>query len=293
MIKDRIEGFYTKHYKILLFIPIIFLIISMGIVGAKFIKTGELFEKDVSLKGGITATVYTDRQISVDELKNAIGVDSEVKVLSDFITGRQIGFVISVSDIKTDDLQKTIEVFLDIILTQKNYSVEETGPKLGSAFYNQLMMAVLFAFLLMGIAVFVSFRTPIPSLAVIFSAFTDIMIPLAIINLFGIKISTAGIVAFLLVIGYSVDTDILLTTWALKKRHEGRLFDRMYHSMKTGLTMTACALAVMAVGIIFTQSFVIKEMFIIILLALITDIFSTYFTNAGILSWYCEKKGIQ
>jgi len=120
MIKDKIEGFYTKYYKILLFIPIIFLIISMGIVGSKFIKTGELFDKDVSLKGGITATVYTDKQISVDELKKSIGVDSEVKVLSDFITGRQIGFVISVSDIKSDDLQKTIEVFLNIILTQKS-----------------------------------------------------------------------------------------------------------------------------------------------------------------------------
>lgn len=292
MIKDKIEHFYIKYYKIILFIPIIFLIISLGIVGTKYIKTGDLFEKDVTLKGGISATVYTDKVIDQEALKQAIGVDSDIKILSDFVKGKQIGIVIGVSDISADILQDKLESFLNIKLTQNNYSVEETGAKLSADFYRQLMYAIVFAFLLMGITVFITFKTPIPSLAVMLSAFIDIMIPLAIIDLLEIKISTAGIVAFLLVIGYSVDTDILLTTWALRKKHEGRLFDRMYHSMITGLTMTICAMAVMTTGIILTQSFAIKEMFIIILLALCTDIFSTYFTNAGILTWYCEKKGI-
>ena len=106
------------------------------------------------------------------------------------------------------------------------------------------------------------------------------------------KLSSAGIIGFLLIIGYSVDTDILLTTWALKKR-EKSLFERMFHSMKTGLTMTAAAIAVMIIGIIFSNAVVIREMFIVILLALITDIFATYLTNAGILTWYCQKKGIR
>lgn len=292
MIKEKIESFYNKYHKILLFIPIILLIISLAIISVNFTKTGDLFKKDVSLKGGITATVYTDKEINEQALINNLGVDADIKKLSDFVRGTQIGIVVSVSDLEADDLKEKLESFLDTKLSQDNYSVEETGPKLGGAFYKQLIYAVIFAFLLMGIAVFITFKTPIPSLAVMLSALIDIAIPLAIINILGIKVSTAGIVGFLLVIGYSVDTDILLTTWAIRKKHEGRLFDRMYHSMKTGLTMTATAMVVMLLGIFLSQSIAIREMFLIIFIALCTDVLSTYFTNTGILSWYCRKKGI-
>jgi preprotein translocase subunit SecF len=63
--------------------------------------------------------------------------------------------------------------------------------------------------------------------------------------------------------------------------------------MKTGLTMTAAAVSVMAVGLIFSNSIVIKEMFLIILIALIMDVPSTYLTNAGILKIYCKRKKIE
>ena len=144
----------------------------------------------------------------------------------------------------------------------------------------------------MGISVFISFRTPAPSIAVIFAALTDIVITLAVINLLGIALSTAGIVAFMLIIGYSIDTDILLTTWSIKRR-EGKLFDRMWHSMMTGLTMTAAAMVVMLIGLIVSNNLVIKEMFTIIFIALIIDVITTYLTNAGILWIYCKSKNIQ
>ncbi|MBI5391396.1 hypothetical protein HZB00_00165 [Candidatus Woesearchaeota archaeon] len=292
MLKEKAEIFYKKNYKIIMFIPVLFLLLSLGVVINHAVKTGDLFEKDVSLKGGISATVYTQKQVDEAQLKNAIHADATVRRLADVTTGKQIGFLIEESDIKADQLQAVVEQQLGEKLTQKNYSVEETEAKLGQAFYKQLMIAILLAFILMSLSVFVTFRTFIPSIAVIEAAFTDIIVPLAVLVFFHIKVSAAGIVAFLLVIGYSVDTDILLTTWALRKR-EHQLFDRMWHSMKTGLTMTTAAIVVMATGLIFSTSPVIKEMFFIILLSLCTDIFTTYLTNAGILSWYCEKKNIQ
>ena len=69
----------------------------------------------------------------------------------------------------------------------------------------------------MGLVVFIYFRTLVPSLAVILAAFSDIVVTLAIFNLTGEKLSTAGVAAFLMLIGYSVDTDILLNTRVLKK----------------------------------------------------------------------------
>ena len=57
----------------------------------------------------------------------------------------------------------------------------------------------------------------LPSIAVIFAAFSDIVFALVIVDFMEIKLSAAGIAAFLMLIGYSVDTDILLTSRALKR----------------------------------------------------------------------------
>jgi preprotein translocase subunit SecF len=77
----------------------------------------------------------------------------------------------------------------------------------------------------MGLVVFFYFRSIAPSLAVILEAFSDIIVTLAIFNLTGIKLSTAGIAAFLMLIGYSVDTDILLSTRVLKRK-DGTVMER-------------------------------------------------------------------
>ena len=271
-------------------IPIILLVLSLAFVGFKYATTGEIFNRDVTLKGGITSTIYTDKDINTEDLQNKIP-NSLVKKLTDFSTGRQVGIIVEASDISADNLKESLQKELAIELTDQNYSVEETGSSLGESFYKELITAVLIAFIFMAIVIFITFRTLIPSAAVVLSALIDIIIPLAIINLLNIKVSSAGVVAFLLLIGYSVDTDILLTTRTLK-RYNAPLFDRMYSSMKTGLTMTFCAIAVMVTGIILSTTPIIKEMFFIILLGLITDIFSTYFTNASILKIYCKRKNI-
>ena len=57
------------------------------------------------------------------------------------------------------------------------------------SFFIQTMMALLVAFLLMGIVVFIYFRSPIPSLAVILAAGSDIICTVAIFNLTGEKLS--------------------------------------------------------------------------------------------------------
>ena len=59
--------------------------------------------------------------------------------------------------------------------------------------------------LILGAGLIVAYaKYSVPSIAVILAAFSDILITLAVVNLLGIKISTAGIAAFLMLIGYSI-----------------------------------------------------------------------------------------
>ncbi len=89
---------------------------------------------------------------------------------------------------------------------------------LGEEAMTQVYYALAFAFLFMSITVFIIFRDFVPSLAVILAALSDIIIAIGGMSLFGIPLSVASVGAILMLIGYSVDTDILLTTRILKRK---------------------------------------------------------------------------
>ncbi|MBU0535935.1 MAG: protein translocase subunit SecF, partial [Nanoarchaeota archaeon] len=174
-------------------------------------------------------------------------------------------------------------------ITSDDYSTNFIGSSLGANFFRQTIIAIIIAFVAMAIVVFFYFRVPIPAFAVILSALSDIVGTVAIINLLDIKVSTGGIAALLMLIGYSVDTDILLTTRVFKRK-EGTLMEGIYSSAKTGLTMTFTSIAAVIVAIVFSQSEALRQIMTILLIGLILDLPNTWIQNAGILRWYMERK---
>ena len=146
----------------------------------------------------------------------------------------------------------------------------------------------------MSVVIFIMFRTFIPSIAVIFAIFADIVLPLALIDYLGIKISAAGIAAFLMLVGYSVDTDILLTSRALKSKEE-TLNKRIFKAFKTGslMTLTALAAVLPAFFIVTGLPDSFRQIFLILALGLFGDLINTWLTNASIIKWYCDRKGIK
>jgi len=137
--------------------------------------------------------------------------------------------------------------------------------------------------------VFIYFRVVMPSVAIMLAAFSDIVVALAVVNLLGMKIGTAGIAGFLMLIGYSIDTDILLTVRVLKRK-EGTIMDRIISSIKTGMTETLTAIAAVIVGLLVTQSEVVRQIMIILLIGLVADILFTWIQNVGLLRIYLERK---
>jgi preprotein translocase subunit SecF len=133
-------------------------------------------------------------------------------------------------------------------------------------------------------------RYSIPSTAVILAAFSTLAFTIAVLDLMQYRISTAGIAALLMLLGYSVDTDILLSTRVLKS-NAGTVYERIVSTVKTGLTMTGTTFTAACVALIFTQSDVIREIMTIVVIGIFADIFYTWIQNSGILRWYLEKHG--
>jgi preprotein translocase subunit SecF len=285
------SDWYDRNYKKILILPVAILVICLVYLFIFYNSHGDLLYRDISLSGGTTITLQGDynQQELENGLRSVVG-DVQVRTIGDLSTGKQLALIIS-SSAQPEVLSKAIEDSLNIKLTEENSNIEFSGPTLGGNFYKQLIISLIISFFLMSLVIFFLFRTFVPSIAVIFAAFADIVMPLALINFLGIKISAAGIAAFLMLIGYSVDTDILLTTRVLKKR-EGTVNQRIYSSFKTGIFMTATALlAVLPAFFIVTglpDSF--RQIFLILALGLFADIINTWLTNASIIKWYADVK---
>jgi len=289
--KNKLLEIYDKEYKKLLIIPFILLVLAFGVIGFTYINTGDFVNKGISLKGGSTITI--SKSVNVVDLETYLKQQfprGDISIRSLTSAGKVIGVAID-SDAQDN---AEIKVMTDALETKLNlkkddYGVEVMGSSLGKSFFTQTLYALVIAFILMGLVIFAYFRTIAPSLAVMLAAFSDIVITLAIFNLTGMKLGTAGIAAFLMLIGYSVDTDVLLSTRVLKRK-EGTVMDRILGSMKTGLTMSITTLTAVIVGLIFVKSEIIKQIMVILLIGLIVDVIMTYIQNVGILRLYLEKK---
>lgn len=290
------ETFYEKNYKKLMIFSYLILLISILFLGYRYATTGDIINKDITLKGGVSATIYNEN-LNLQEVKDYLKEnvkDFSVRALTNPNTGKQDGLIIDVADITEPKLRELLQKKITNVNfdDKAEYDPNITSTQFGQSFYQGLIIALIFSFILMSITVFISFRTFIPSIAVISAALTDILAALVVVDLLGIKLSAAGIVAFLLIIGYSIDTDILLTTRLLRRREEGPFYERLKHSMTTGLTMTFAAIAALLTGYFVAIPEELKQIFLIISIALFFDIITTYGGNAGILISYCKKKNI-
>ncbi|MDO8509376.1 MAG: protein translocase subunit SecF [Nanoarchaeota archaeon] len=287
------KNWYDKYYKLMMIVPLLLFIICMIYLFNFNSKNGDIMYKDVSLTGGTIITLHGS--INSEELEASLKQkypDIRIRTISELATSKNLAVIIE-SQEDPDSLKAEIESILDIKLTKENSSIEFSGPSLGQSFYKQLITALIISFILMSIVIFLLFKSFIPSVAVIFAVFADIVMPLALLDYMGVSLSAAGIAAFLMLIGYSVDTDILLTTRVIKNRR-GTVNQRIYSSFKTGIFMTGTALiAVLPAFLLITglpDSF--RQIFLILTIGLFADIVNTWLTNAGIIKWYAESKGI-
>jgi len=277
---------YDKNYKKLLIIPIIILIFSIGVISYKYATTGDFVDKDISLKGGITITIPS-KDMDIGVLETYLSSEfpgSDVSIRTLMGLGEKTGVTISTSDIKSNELLNSLKKEYG----ELNYNIEEMGSSLGKSFFKETFIAIIFAFLFMATVVFLYFRLPIPSLAIVLSAFSNMVVTLAVINLMSVKLSTAGVAAFLMLIGYSVDTNILLSTNVLKRKG-GEVIDRIINGMKTGLTMTLTTITAVIIAYIFSQSDALKQIMMILIIGLLMDVLNTWIQNAGILRLYLER----
>jgi preprotein translocase subunit SecF len=285
---DKFLHIYDKKYKLLLLIPLIMFILAIAQIGYQTATTGDFIKKGVSLSGGMSLTIETDSDVSFKDLQSFLNnkfPNQDISVRELTVSGIKQGFIVESTFTDYPELISATKEKIGEV-NDNQITKEIMGSTFGDQFFKQILLALLVSFIFMGISVAIYFRSFGPTMAVILSCLFDLVVTAAIFNLLGFRLSTAGFAAFLMLIGYSVDTDILLSTKMVKGT--GSYLERVGQAFHTGMVMIMTGVVAVFVGMMLTPSDVIKQILTIIFIGLLVDIISTWIQNAGILRWYME-----
>ena len=176
---DKFVNFYKNNYKKLLLVPAILFLISIGFIINTSLNEGVPIYRDVSLKGGLSAVIDIDTQVSSEDLHIHLQdkfTDNSFAVSELFEDGQKVGFIID-TDLREEELRMNIEKKFETTFEfGDNYRSNFISPTLSSAFFKQAMYILLISFVLMSVVIFMYFRQLVPSGAVVLSSVFDIIV---------------------------------------------------------------------------------------------------------------------
>ena len=272
----------------IMLIPIAIVVLALIVLGATYLSTGSPVHLGVEFTGGTLVTVPTT------ESEDALAARFAAYPVTEI---RNIGSrtMIQFGQMSDSDYQRLAQ---QVNSEFKDAEIRYMGPIYSQALQREAARYIPLSFILMAIVVFIVFRQPFVSALVVCCALADILIAAASMNLTGVSLSLGTVAALLMLIGYSVDTDILLSMRVLKRK--GTVEEKALGAMGTGLMMTGTTLvAVLSLIIVsnflylivpsFSRMAIIADISMVLLFGLIADMFNTWITNVQGLRWYLNR----
>jgi len=272
-------------------VPLALILIGLGILFYNFAATGEFLEKGTDFAGGTEITYEVDGDFSATEVETLFadaGRSGSNAMTQD--TGERELLLVEVPPPDMDREEATE------IMENGGYNVTLDGfnsisASVSGTFFQQAIFAFVLAFTTMSIVIFYAFKNFTPSVAVVFAAAGDIIIAAAGMTVLGVPLTLGSLAALLMLIGYSVDTDIVLSTRVLRM-NRGSVQSRMWSSAKTGITMSSGGIAGFTLLYIVSTSIVgpseLSNIAAVMVIGLVADIPLTWLGNTAILKKYVE-----
>ena len=200
--------------------------------------------------------------------------------------------VVTVYGESQDTYRANIIAAVKSAVNVKSHSFREVGPSLSKFFLEKAQGILLYSFILAALVVLVLFRSLVPSIAVISGAVIDIVVTLGAMSWFDIPLSLASIAGLLMLIGFSLDTDVMLTMRVLKRK-EGTANERAFGAFKTGALMNLTsigAFSVLTLTGLYLQIPVYYQLGIVAVIGSIIDFAATWGANAVFVLKYAESQ---
>ncbi|MCD6227470.1 hypothetical protein J7J90_03175 [Candidatus Micrarchaeota archaeon] len=171
-------------------------------------------------------------------------------------------------------------------------AVKSVSPSLGIKFIERAASAVVWALLLSMALAFFVFRKIETSLIVFSGAMADVIIAAGGMGLFNIQLTLSSFAALIMMLGFSLDTDMLLTMRLIKQR-KGTLREAAWNTLKTGSTMSITDLISFSVLLILgyiTHLTTYSEIASVAVIGLLGDMIATWMFNAPLIMLMLKER---
>lgn len=266
------------------FIAISIILIVAGIISI-IVKGG--LPMSVEFTGGTVIQVKFHEVQKLNELRNLLddaGFTNAVVQESEKNT-----VLIKVSSFETE-----AEVKLKDALKDKDYevlSVEGIGPQVSKDLQKKAMFAILLANI--GILIYVGYRfKPIWGVTGIIALIHDVLVTLGFCSFFNKEISLTVIAAFLTLIGYSINDTIVTFDRMrenLKLKRDMKFSEIINLSINQNLartSLTSFTVFLVVISLFFLGGTVIHDFTFVMLIGIITGVYSSIFIAAPIILYW-------
>ncbi|VVB73959.1 Protein-export membrane protein SecF [uncultured archaeon] len=254
----------------------------------------------------LSSQIATEEQKEADLVKQARGIETEVFTASASLADRPLTTqkasadeIIRIQRSSTAAFKEAKDVYKENIISTltsaaafNDYKLEEVSATLSKLFLNKVFGVAILSALIATVGIFLIFRVAIPSIAVLVGAFSDIIMALGAMALFHIPLTLASFATLMMLVGLSLDTDMMLTIKTVKRK-EGTPRERAYDAFKTGFAMTSTVIVafivLLALGMI-THIPTYYQIGAVAVAGLFGDLIATWMLNAVLVLWFLENK---
>ena len=270
-------------FKLIKFIPISTALIIVSLIGIikTYLETGDIFLRDIDLKGGASINLIFNISINLEELEEILKQKIETFILSSSKTSEGYTSIKILTE-------KNVEPREIIDLLNKNnfytieYSIHFVGPELGEVFFSQIVSLLIIAYFLLFLVNIFLYKKPIVGVTIILSSLLNIISVFGIMNLLGQKISFPGFSSMLMLIAFAIDTNIILATKVLSSPLE-EFYEQYKKALITGLTINANLVISMLIVLSVSNSPFLTNIAQIQVIGFLADIVNTWILNAAII----------
>ena len=162
-----------------------------------------------------------------------------------------------------DEAKKNSDKLVAILMTgaipstMQIVSMQRVSPALGSEFLKSTSFAGIIAALLVGLVLFLRYKSPAITTSILFTALSELLITMAIASLINWELDLSAIAGLIITIGTGVDQQIIMTDELIMGHTKKRVKEAMFVILASFSTIFSTMLPLMRIGIGAVRGFAV------------------------------------
>lgn len=271
----------------LLSVPVIVLVLSVAVLVGWFLITGAPVDRGMVFTGGTEVRISVDDSVETPEEQILNSFNTEPESITEVPGSGSYIVQFAEGEITPETVESSVSDTEGLGILE----LSQLTASLGGDAQLTAIYGIIGAFGLISLFAIAIFRSVIPAVVIVLSAVSNILVGLAAMNIVGIQLTMGTLGALLMLIGYSIDSDILLNDHVIRGNKDS-FTESVHDAMSTGITMTVTSISAMVVMFVLATIFgigLLADMGFLLAIGLGMDLVNTYMLNVSILRWYTTR----